>query len=585
MAFFIKFALNKVNFRFLDLENLVLQRRTTIQPFNDSTIFNSSVMIKKIMYLSVLLMLSITTVSAQKSILEKSEDQVKLFNAQQRFFAGDFQGSLNVYNDLKKSMPNDASILFHIAECYFGMNQFTQSLENAKKAKSIDPKANEDISLLLGKLYFMEGNLDTALTEFTAYRFTVGAGKKATESGVDVFISQVTQAKALMAKPVDVKIANAGDIINSEYDDKNPSITADGRTLIFTSRRPGKSSALDVEGDKKYFEDIYISRWDSISKTWSSAELLPGSINTEGHDACTSISPDGKAIFIYKNDMEGESRGGDIYYSKLSSSGKWGAPKSIGTPINTTYFEGGACLSPDGSMLYFVSERPGGFGHADIYFSKRKSATEWDIPVNLGADVNTGEDEGGIFLAPDGKTLFLSSNGYNSMGGYDILKTVNENGKWSKPVNLGYPFNTLDNDMSLTLSVDAQTGYFASDRKGGKGDLDIYKVDLSNYPVLEKDMKRKVVDSLAILKGTVFNATVGSALAAEIVIYDQNGVKVGSTFSNEGSGDYFTTVLSGKTYQVKIDLEGYKPLEEKVEVKAAKEGATTVVKHFLLYVK
>lgn len=543
-------------------------------------------MIKKIMYLSVLLMFSITTVSAQKSIIEKSEDQVKMFNAQQRFYAGDYQGALNVYNDLLKTIPNDANILFHIAECYFSMNQFVQALDNAKKAKSIDPKANEDISLLLGKLYFMDGNVDSALIEFTAFKAAVGEGKKANESDINVFLSQVNQAKVLMAKPVNVKIDNVGEVINSEYDDKNPSITADGRTLIFTSRRPGKSSALDIEGDKKYYEDIYISRWDSVKKTWADAELVAGAINTEGHDACTSISPDGKAIFVYRNDTEGESRGGDIYFSKLSSSGKWGSPVTIGKPINTTFFEGGACISPDGSMLYFVSERPeGGFGHADIYVSKRKSRTEWDIPVNLGPDVNTTEDEGGIFLAPDGKTLFLSSNGYNSMGGYDIFKTVNENGKWSKPVNLGYPINTLDNDMSLTLSVDAQAGYFTSDRKGGKGDLDIYKVDLSNYPVLEKDMKAKVIDSMAILKGTIFNATDGSAMEAEVVFYDQNGTKIGGTTSNAGSGDYFITLLAGKTYQVKIELEGYKPVDEKVEVKAAKDGPTVLVKHYLLYKK
>lgn len=530
-------------------------------------------------------MFSIHTVSAQKNVIEKSEDQVKMFNAQQRFFAGDFQGALNVYNDLLKSMPNDANTLFHIAECYFGMNQFVQALNNAKKAESIDAKANENISLLLGKLYFMDGNIDSALIEFTTFKTAVGEGKKAAESDVNVFISQVNHAKELMAKPVDVKIENIGDVIDSEYDDKNPSITADGKTLIFTSRRPGKSSALDIEGDKKYYEDIYISRWDSINKKWSDAELLPGIINTEGHDACTSISPDGKSIFIYKNDTEGESRGGDIYFSKLSSSGKWGSPVSIGKPINTTFFEGGACISPDGNMLYFVSERPGGFGHADIYVSKRKSRTEWDVPVNIGGDVNTTEDEGGIFLAPDGKTLFLSSNGYNSMGGYDIFKTVNENGKWSKPVNLGYPINTLDNDMSLTLSVDAQIGYFSSDRKGGKGDLDIYKVDLSNFPILEKDMKRKFVDSMAILKGTVFNATDGNAMEAEVVIYDENGAKIGSTTSSAGSGDYFITLLAGKTYHIKIDLDTYKPIDEKVEVKAAKEGATIIVKHYLLYKK
>ncbi len=549
-----------------------------------SLILNILAMVKKMMYLPVLLMFSMYTVSAQKAI-QKSEEMIKTFNAEQRFYAGDYQGSLNVYNDLLKTKPNDANMIFHIAECYYKLAQYPQALENVKKAKSIDAKANEDISLLLGKLYHMDGNLDEALAEFTAYKSMV-TGKKAQESDIDLHISQVNMAKTLMATSVNVKIENATDIINSEYDDKTPSVTADGKTLIFTSRRPGKTSALDIEGDKKYFEDIYIARWDSINRKWGAAELLPGNINTEGHDACSSISPDGKEIYIYKNDVDAESRGGDIYVSKLSSSGKWGIPKSLGKPINTTYFEGGACISPDGNTLYFVSERPGGRGHADIYMSKRKDRTAWEVPVNLGPDVNTAEDEGGIFLAPDGKTLFFTSQGFNSMGGYDIFKTVYENGKWSKPVNLGYPINTINNDMSLTLSADAQTGYFASDRKGGLGDLDIYKIDLIHYPVLEKDMKYKTdsLPAMGILKGTVFNATDGTALEAEVVVLDEAGAKIGSTMSSSGSGDYFLTLSTAKTYEVKIELEGYKPISEKVEIKATKGiGSPTLVKHYLLY--
>jgi len=434
----------------------------------------------------------------------------------------------------------------------------------------------------------VNGKLDEALTEFNFYKALVGNGKKASESDIDMFIAQVNMAKESISHPVDAKVEGMGDNINSEYDDKAPMVSADGKTLIFTSRRPGKSSALDKEGDGRYFEDIYVSHGDTIKKMWADAELIPGSINTEGHDACTSISPDGKQIFIYKNDIEGESRGGDIYVSRLSSSGKWGAAKSMGKPINTTYFEGGGCISPDGKTFYFISERQGGLGHADIYMIKKKTRSEWDKPVNLGPDVNTAEDEGGLFLAPDGKTLFFTSKGHNSMGGYDIFKTVNENGKWSKPVNLGYPINTVNNDLCFSLAIDAKTGYFTSDRKGGLGERDVYKVDLSNYPVLEKDMAVKVADNgpkMAILRGDVFNATDGKAMEAEIVIYDENGQKVGSTSSSAEGGEYFITLEANKNYQVKIDAKGYKPVDEKVEVKAAKEGATTVVKHYLLYKK
>ena len=543
-------------------------------------------MIRRITYLSVLFIFSVSIVSAQKSAFQKSEDMIKMFNAEQRFYAGDYQGSLNIYNDLLVKKASDANILFHIAECQYKLGQYNLSLENAKKAKAIDPKGNEGISLLLGQLYHMEGTLDESLNEFNAYKTLIGGNaKKVKESDVDLSLSQVNIAKTLMAAPVNVKIENTTDLINSEYDEKAPSITADGKLLVFTSRRPGKSSALDIEGDKKYYEDIYVARWDSIKKIFNQAELLPGSINTEGHDACTSISPDGKEIYIYKNDIDGESRGGDIYVSKLSSSGRWSAPKPLGKPINTTYFEGGACVSPDGNTLYFVSERPGGFGHADIYMAQRKDRILWDVPVNLGADVNTSEDEGGIFLAADGKTLFFTSQGYNSMGGYDIFKTVNENGKWSKPVNLGYPINTINNDMSLTLSADAQTGYFISDRKGGLGDLDVYKADLSNYSVLEKEMKSKTenVATTGILKGTVFNATDGTPMEAEVVILDEAGVKIGSTLSASGSGEYFITLPTAKVFEVKIELEGFKPSSEKVEIKTTKGGEVpTLVKHYLL---
>jgi hypothetical protein len=544
---------------------------------------------KKIYGIIILFTCLILDLSAQKNVLGKGEDQLKMFNAQQAYYAGDFQKAANIYKDLLTEKPNDANLMGRIADCYYNLGQFTDALANAEKAKSIDEKAYDNTSLVLGKLYHMDGKLDEALAEYNTFKSIVGTTKKAQETEIDLFIGQINTAKELMAHPANVKIENMGDVINSEFDDKAPMITADGRTIIFTSRRPGKSSLLDVEGDNKYFEDIYISRWDTVKKMWADAELIPGAINTEGHDACVSISPDGKQIFLYKNDANGESRGGDIYASRLGSSGKWGAPKSIGKPINTTYWEGGACVSPDGKTLYLISERPGGLGHGDIYVAQRKTRTEWDTPVNIGSPVNTAEDEGGLFLAPDGKTLFFSSKGHNSMGGYDIFKTVFENGKWSTPVNLGYPINTVSNDMCFSLTVDGKMGYFGSNRKGGLGERDVYKVDLSNYPILEKDMKSKpkttadVAPVMAILKGDIFDGTAGKGVEAELKVYDDAGAEVGSTTSTETTGEYFITLLAGKSYHVKINLKGYKPVDEKVEIAAAKDGATTVVKHYLLY--
>ncbi len=546
---------------------------------------------KKIIYVLSMLMFLVANISnaQKKNVIEKSEDQIKMFNAQQSFYAGDYQKALNIYKDVLVGKPNDANVMGRISECHYMLKQYKDAQEMGEKAKSVDGKAYENTTLILGKIYHKDEKLDEALLEYNFFKSIVGSGAKAKESDIDMLIVQIATAKSLIANPADAKVENMGDNINSEFDDKAPMITADGKTLIFTSRRPGKSSALDKEGDNGYFEDIYISRWDTLKKMWSDAELIPGSINTETHDACTSISPDGKQIYLYKNELEGESRGGDIYVSKVSTSGKWGSPKAMGKPVNTTFWEGGGCLSPDGKSFYFVSERTGGLGHGDIYVLKKKTRSEWEkAPVNIGPEVNTSEDEGGLFLAPDGKTLFFTSKGHNSMGGYDIFKTVLENGKWTKPVNLGYPINTVNNDLCFSISVDAQTGYFTSDRKGGFGDRDIYKVDLSNYTVLEKDMAAKKDPNapvMAILKGDVFDATKGSGMEAEIVIYDEAGTKVGSTTSSDGSGEYFITLLANHSYQIKIEVKGYKPIEEKVEIKAAEKGATTVVKHYLLYKK
>lgn len=543
---------------------------------------------KKIKYFLVFFVFILGSVSAQKkqNVIDKTGDIGKMVIAQQKFYAADYKGALIIYQDVLSGNPNDADAIAHIALCYFEMGQLKEALENSEKAKSIDPKANIDNSLLLGKLYQLDGKLDEALAEFTTFKTAVGNGNKASESDIDMYILQVNTAKELIAKPVDVTIENIGAVVNSEYEEKAPMVSIDGKTLLFTSRRPGKSSALNPD-DNKYYEDIYISLWDTIKKVWGVAALIPGDLNSVGQDAATSISPDGKQIFLFKNNVDDESRGGDIYVSRLSSSGKWGAPKSIGKPVNTSYAEVGACISPDGKTLYFSSERQGGFGSLDIWMCKKEAHNLWGKPVNLGDAVNTAEDEAGMFLAPDGKTLFFTSKGHNSMGGYDMFKTTLEKGKWSTPVNLGYPINSIYNDKCFSLSIDAKKGYFSSDRKGGLGEFDVYQVDLTHYSVLEKEMKKAQNNGpvMAILKGDIFDASAGSGIEAEVIVYDETGVKVGNTTSGDGSGEYFMTLLAGKTYQVKIEVKGYKPIDEKVEIKTAKEGATTVVKHYLLYKK
>jgi hypothetical protein len=341
-------------------------------------------------------------------------------------------------------------------------------------------------------------------------------------------------------------------------------------------------SPMDVEGDGKYFQDIFISNWDTINKKWNTAEDVPGNVNTPAHDACTSISPDGKQIFIYKNDVnDNESRGGDVFVSKVVNN-KWKTPEGLGKPINSSYWEGGACISPDGKTLYFISERKGGYGRADIWMVKRISKTEWGKPVNLGPEINSEFDEVGAFLAPDGKTLFFSSNGKASMGSYDVFKSTLEGDKWAKPVNVGFPINTVHKDGPLVISADAQTAYFASERLGGLGESDIYSADLSNYSLLEKDGKKKVNSGLSILKGTVRDGFQGTGIASvDVQILDAASAVVATTLTNE-NGEYFITLKGDVTYTIKVVKKGYKTAEEKVELKIGKTDTFSLEKQIML---
>jgi hypothetical protein len=533
--------------------------------------------------LAIFIFLFAGTISAQ-NVLDKSTDEVKLFNASQAFNMGDYVKAVNLYKEVLANKPNDAVIIFHIGECYFNMQEPDKAQPQFEKAKSINESATPDIRYLLGRCYQIKGKLDSAMTEYSAAK-TLNAANATKLKEIDYYFSQCQTAKSLMATPKPVTVANAGAMINSPYDDKRPSFTADMKTLIFTSRRPdGKNANQDTEGDGGFFEDIYISTWDSVKAAWTEADLVRGAVNSDGHDAACSISPDGKQMFLYINNPD-DARGGEIYVSKKSSSGKWGTPKNMGKNINTSYFEDGAVLSPDGNTLYFMSERgqdlpwkgQKGFGHSDIWMAKKVDKTTWGEPVNLGANVNTEYDEGGIFPAPDGKTLYFCSNGHNSMGGYDIFMTRFENNVWTTAVNVGYPINTISNERMFILSPDGKTAYIDSDREGGLGERDIWTVDMTQMMP-----KPHTGPYMSLLTGSVFNGD-GKPLAAELKIYDASGTLV-STISSSTDGIYQIQLEGDKTYEVRIEFSGFKAIKESVKLDADKAGGTfELVKHFILY--
>jgi len=516
----------------------------------------------------------------KKNIIDKAGDKAQLIMARQHVYGGRYMKAIALLKDYKNSQPGDPEGYALLGDAYASIQQTDKARENYRLAIQKGTQ-NPDVYLSLARILILSDSAESAKV-YALRALELGGKKYEYKSDAGCLISQSEQALKLKKNPVPVNSVLLGGNINSPYDDKNPCITADGKILVFTTRRPATTNdEPDVEGDGKYFEDIYISYYDTVIKNFSSAQPVPGPVNTKAHDACTSISPDGKQIFIYKNDInDKDSRGGDVFVSKIHNN-KWKEPELFGKPVASTYWEGGACISPDGKRLFFTSERPGGIGGSDIWMIEKISKSEWGKPVNLGAPVNTEFDEGGMFLAPDGKTLFFCSNGPKSMGSYDIFKTTYENGKWTEPVNLGYPINTCYREGQITISANGKKAYFSSDRPGGKGDADIYYLDLSEYSLLNESGK-KLPQEYSVVRGVIRDGYEGYGLPdVSIKIFSPDNKEIASTTTNE-AGEYFLTLKGGMTYMLEVSKPGFKTIRENIELKLDPKDTFTLEKGYLL---
>lgn len=341
-------------------------------------------------------------------------------------------------------------------------------------------------------------------------------------------------------------IRNMGKEINSAFSDFAPVISADGEVMIFTSRRP--VTEKEIRKGKEAMERVFVSHYDEKKKKWAAAVLLPETINLPGrHNSAIALSNDGQKMLLYRDDENGN---GDIWESDLEGE-NWTNPEKLPEPVNSTDHESSASISPEGKAIYFVSNRKGGKGGRDIWLSRQDDGGQWGAAENLGTTINTSQDEESVFIHPDGKTLYFSSKGHKSMGGYDIFRTVFENGNWSVPVNLGAPVNTPDDDVCFVVAADGITGYYSSAKSGGLGEKDIYKV----FPIsVNKDKGPK----LTLFKGVVIDKDSFTPLESEIEITDnEKNVVVSKIKSNSSTGKFLISLPSGKNYGINVRKEGY----------------------------
>lgn len=346
-----------------------------------------------------------------------------------------------------------------------------------------------------------------------------------------------------------IEIERLGEEINSPFDDYAPVITADGEYMYFTSRRP----YTDKEKKKNRIsqERIYEAIWDEKSNSWLEATALGTDVNTPGrNNSNVAISNDGQRLLIYQDDRYGN---GDIYETYLKGN-TWSMPVSLGSSINSEDHESSASISPDGRTIYFVSERKGGEGKRDIWKATRDKSGNWGQPENLGKTINTKYDEEAVYIHPDGKTLYFSSKGHNSLGGYDIFKSELVNGKWSAPINLGEPINTPEDDLFFVLAANGRTGYYATGRNGGV--KNIYQIRFT--PIEREEEKEPSGPQLTVFKGTIKDSETGLPIGAIIEVTDNEKNEVIATYnSNSNTGRYLISLPAGKNYGINVNAEGY----------------------------
>lgn len=472
-----------------------------------------------------------------------------LQTANEKRDAGDYTNALPLYKTLLAIDSTDREYNYGMGVCYFHIKVYkNRALDYLIKAKGLD---NDELYYYLGNCYHAVSEYDKALENFYSYQ-NANSEREHTFQEINDLIAKCLYAKYSEANPLtDIIIENMGSAINTEFADYAPLIPADESFMVFTSKRSGNTGGKKDVFDE-YYEDIYISKKEN--NVWMKPSNNFPSINTPGNDGCTGLSADGQKMIIYRSNDSVYS--GSFYTSSFDGT-TWKAPTLLDVAINSEEFiETTASYAPDGESVFFSSDMPGGFGGRDLYMIKKLPNGNWGKPFNLGKNINTPYDEEAPFVHPKENMLFFSSQGHqNNMGGYDVFKASydRDSGKFQRPQNIGFPINTANDDIFFVLNTNEDVGYFSSERKGGYGQADIYKVtfisDADKYTVIHCKLEDETGKAITGGKIKLTEPTSGKTIGAYV--------------SNPYTGGFILIIEPSKQYDILLQAEGYGIYAEK----------------------
>jgi flagellar motor protein MotB len=491
----------------------------------------------------------------------------------------------------------NAELNYKIGVCYLFSDTKYESIKYLKKAYGLDNEVAEDIHFMLGRAYHLIVDFDNAITEYELFKKTKYAKEMAVN--IDKLIEECHNGKELVESSVRVIINNLGEKVNSVYDDYNPVITSDEKTMYFTSRRPLSYKSERSIIDNKFFEDIY--KTVQIDGEWQAAQRIGNKKlnqkkNKENY-AISGISDDASTLYIY----QGNKGGGDIYLSNYEK-GKWKSPDKLPGKLRSGEKEATIAFSSNGKTMYLCSaDEKITTGGLDVFVARKDHKGRWSKPQNMSPLINTKYDEIGVFLTNNDSTLYFSSKGHNSMGGYDIFVThLDETGIWSKPENIGYPINTPDDDVFYSLSEDGKYAFYSTIRESGIGSKDIYKVIflgsekepvIAQEPNLVAGLNRELpgifftpptpveIDHSIIMQGHVLDDVDESPVVAKLELIDLDKNTVISTAMSSADGSYKLKLPENKPYGIEIAATDYLLFLDMIDVSGESE---LIVKDFEL---
>jgi hypothetical protein len=458
-------------------------------------------------------------------------------SANKKYLNGDYYGALKIYQQLQKVDGEDKALNFNMGVCNYYAHNYIEAEQNFSKTSSAI-----SLELFRYKASIAHMNLEfkKALNYYNAYKIILGE-KEISNEEINVLIQKTKYAEIAIDEPRNVLVQNLGPTINTENQEYVPLISADEKMMLFTSRRPGSTGGL-LDPNGMPFEDIYVTT--KVENAWVKPTPLREGINTATNDACVGFSADGQILFLFKPSEDQLT--GDLYESRMGVE-DWEDPVKLGSDINTKYNETSATITLDDKVIYFSSDRPGGFGGKDIYKVLRLPNGKWSKAMNLGAIVNTPYDEDAPFIHTDKKTLYFSSKGHQNMGGYDIFKTVLEKRSWSTPQNLKYPINTVQDDVFFVMAASGKVGYYSSLRIDGFGGQDIYRVLLKDENVKQH-----------VLKAIITSKKGERPLSAKIILIENESKKViGIYQSNDNTGKFIMIVDPEKSYNIVVESQDF----------------------------